>query len=90
MGTITKKISDIINQLCIFLITLYQYTLSPLLGLLGCHCRFHPSCSAYARIALENYSLFQSLYLIIKRVGRCNPFFEGGLDPVVLKNINKG
>ena len=45
-------------------------------------CRFAPTCSAYALEALEKYGAFKGTYLTIWRILRCNPFNEGGYDPV--------
>lgn len=68
--------------LMIFLIRFYQLVLSPLHG--PC-CRYIPSCSAYAREAIELHGPFQGLYLAIRRILRCNPFSAGGYDPVPQK-----
>jgi putative membrane protein insertion efficiency factor len=72
------------------LITLYQYTLSPLLRLFGVQCRFYPSCSAYARMAFEMHSPVKAFYLVMKRVLSCNPYFQEGDCHPVLKHNNKG
>ena len=45
-------------------------------------CRFHPSCSQYALDALSVHGAGQGTWLAIRRVGRCHPWHEGGLDPV--------
>ncbi len=45
-------------------------------------CRFTPTCSEYAIIAIEKYGAKKGGWLAIKRVLRCNPFFPGGNDPV--------
>ncbi len=45
-------------------------------------CRFHPTCSEYAIEALKMHGAINGLYLTIRRILRCNPFFEGGFDPV--------
>ena len=45
-------------------------------------CRFHPSCSAYALEALETHGAARGTWLAVRRVGRCNPWHPGGLDPV--------
>jgi len=46
------------------------------------HCRFHPSCSAYALEALERHGARRGTWLAAKRLGRCHPWNPGGLDPV--------
>ena len=61
------------------LITLYQHTLSPMLG---SACRFAPSCSRYAHEAIGVYGFFRGSWMGIKRIGRCHPLSEGGYDPV--------
>lgn len=61
------------------LIRSYQYLISPLLGP---SCRFHPTCSQYAREALELHVLPMALWLSLRRVLRCHPWHPGGHDPV--------
>jgi putative membrane protein insertion efficiency factor len=65
-----------------FLIRAYQLLLSPFLG---SHCRFTPSCSAYAVEAIEQHGALRGSWLAIKRIGRCHPFCDGGYDPVPKK-----
>lgn len=57
----------------------YRYTISPLLG---CNCRFHPSCSAYAIEAIETFGAAKGSYLSLRRLLKCHPFHPGGYDPV--------
>jgi putative membrane protein insertion efficiency factor len=45
-------------------------------------CRFHPSCSQYALEALTAHGAARGGWLAMKRVGRCHPWHDGGLDPV--------
>jgi putative membrane protein insertion efficiency factor len=61
------------------MIRTYQLLLSPFLGN---HCRFEPSCSAYAVEAIRTYGAARGSWLAVKRIGRCHPFCEGGHDPV--------
>jgi putative membrane protein insertion efficiency factor len=57
----------------------YQLLISPHLG--QC-CRFHPTCSDYARQAIERHGPLRGLSLTTRRILRCNPLDEGGFDPV--------
>jgi putative membrane protein insertion efficiency factor len=45
-------------------------------------CRFEPTCSIYAREAIERYGLARGLALALQRLLRCHPFHSGGFDPV--------
>jgi putative membrane protein insertion efficiency factor len=45
-------------------------------------CRFHPSCSQYALEALALHGAARGSWLAVRRVGRCHPWHDGGLDPV--------
>jgi putative membrane protein insertion efficiency factor len=57
----------------------YRVLLSPLLG--G-HCRFWPSCSAYAEEAIRRHGAWRGARLALARLLRCQPFHRGGIDPV--------
>jgi uncharacterized protein len=61
------------------LINAYRWLVSPLIGP---RCRFHPTCSAYALEAVDRHGAARGTWLAVKRVGRCHPWHEGGIDPV--------
>lgn len=65
-------------RLAVQAITAYQFTLSPLFGR---HCRFAPSCSEYARLAVLQRGAIRGLLLALGRLLRCHPFHPGGYDP---------
>lgn len=67
------------RYLLILLIRGYQLIVSPLFPP---SCRFIPSCSDYARQALETHGLLKGTMLSAWRLLRCQPFCSGGLDPV--------
>ena len=48
-------------------------------------CRFIPTCSNYAKEAIETHGVIKGTYLTIKRILRCHPFGKKGYDPVPLK-----
>lgn len=65
--------------LLITLIKVYKYFISPLLGP---RCRFYPSCSSYGLEAIQLYGAAKGSYLTLRRLLKCHPFHEGGIDPV--------
>lgn len=73
------KIKSMIKWVMLGFIRLYGYFLSPLMGY---HCRFYPSCSNYARQAIQQHGCWRGLLYTIGRIIRCHPWHEGGLDPV--------
>jgi hypothetical protein len=67
------------QHILIVLIRGYQLLLSPFIGN---QCRFTPTCSYYAREAVEKHGAFKGSWMAIRRVGRCHPWHPGGHDPV--------
>lgn len=57
----------------------YKAAVSPLLPRA---CRYEPTCSVYAREAIERYGFRRGAWLAIRRLARCHPFRPGGFDPV--------
>lgn len=71
------------KRVLIFLIKIYQNTLSPLLGK---NCRYIPTCSEYTIEAILEHGAIKGILMGVKRIIRCNPCCEGGYDPVPKKN----
>lgn len=63
----------------VFLVSLYQRTVSPMLPQT---CRFHPSCSAYSIEALREHGALGGIWMTLRRILRCHPLSAGGYDPV--------
>lgn len=57
----------------------YQLFISPLLGP---RCRFYPTCSNYALEAIETHGALKGSWLALRRLLRCHPWGDGGVDPV--------
>ncbi len=68
-----------IRKLLILPIILYQYLISPLFP--G-SCRFKPTCSEYAKLAILKYGFFKGVFLGIKRLSKCHPWGDSGYDPI--------
>lgn len=67
------------KRIALALIRGYQLFLSPLVG---SNCRFYPTCSHYAHEAISRHGMLLGGWLAVKRIGRCHPWAEGGVDPV--------
>ena len=69
----------LVQGMLVGLVKAYRLFLSPWLG---SACRFEPTCSAYALEALSQHGAAQGSYLGLKRLARCHPWCEGGIDQV--------
>ena len=67
------------KRAALLLIRFYHVWISPMKPP---SCRYVPTCSEYARIAIERYGARRGGWLAIKRILRCHPFHKGGYDPV--------
>jgi putative membrane protein insertion efficiency factor len=68
-----------LGYLLLGVVRLYQWCIRPILGP---NCRFVPSCSEYAVDALQQHGAICGSTLAFRRILRCNPWHEGGFDPV--------
>jgi putative membrane protein insertion efficiency factor len=68
-----------LERVLLLLLYGYRHGLSPFLPPA---CRFYPSCSAYAEEAVRRHGPFRGCALAAKRLLRCHPLHQGGLDPV--------
>jgi putative membrane protein insertion efficiency factor len=69
----------VIRALLLLLVRAYRRLVSPALPQV---CRFYPSCSRYAELALERHGAARGTWLTARRLVRCHPFHPGGIDPV--------
>jgi len=69
----------ILGKFFVALVRAYQVCISPFIG--PC-CRFYPTCSEYAVIAIRRYGPFKGAFLGLMRLLRCHPLHPGGYDPV--------
>jgi uncharacterized protein len=67
------------KRIALGMIKLYQSTVSQVMSP---QCRHLPTCSQYTFEAISKYGVFKGIWLGAKRIARCNPFHEGGFDPV--------
>ncbi|MGC6367818.1 MAG: membrane protein insertion efficiency factor YidD [Candidatus Marinamargulisbacteria bacterium] len=74
------------KRILLVLITSYQKLISPLLIP---RCRFYPSCSNYAKDAIELNGPLIGITQTIKRLSRCHPFSQGGIDFATKKGANQ-
>jgi uncharacterized protein len=71
------------------LLALYKRVVSPVMHALAGSsgaCRFQPTCSEYAAIAIAEYGLLKGTAMALGRVVRCHPLHGGGFDPVPAKH----
>lgn len=71
-----------VRRFLLALIRGYQFILSPWIG--G-SCRFWPTCSDYAREAIESHGAWRGSWMMVTRIARCHPYSAGGVDPVPLQ-----
>ena len=74
-----NKLKLVPTRLALTILRVYQLAVSPILP--GT-CRFHPTCSQYAIVAITLHGVFKGAWLTLKRIGKCHPWGQAGIDPV--------
>jgi len=69
----------IVSKIIVFLIRIYQLSISPFLG---SNCRYQPTCSQYSVDAVSKYGPLKGGWLALKRISSCHPWGGHGHDPV--------
>ncbi|MDR3238403.1 MAG: membrane protein insertion efficiency factor YidD [Spirochaetia bacterium] len=81
--TVIYKLVGLFEKGCVLffvsLIKIYKLSISVILP---ASCRYYPTCSSYSIDAMRKHGLLKGCYLTGKRILSCNPFCEGGYDPV--------
>jgi len=67
------------RNICVAILTAYRAVISPLYGDV---CRYYPSCSHYALQAIQQHGVVRGVWLGSRRLARCHPWAEGGIDDV--------
>jgi uncharacterized protein len=70
------------RNIVVLLLRAYRFVISPLYGDV---CRYYPSCSAYALEATQEHGVLRGSWLAARRLARCHPWAEGGIDDVPLR-----
>ena len=76
---ILRVMSSVPKRIAMTLVGFYRKYISPMFPP---SCRYVPTCSEYAMIALQRYGFVKGSWMAIKRICRCHPWHPGGYDPV--------
>ena len=79
LTAVVARARNAMKTIVLWLIRLYQKSFS---RMLPPSCRFVPSCSEYARQAIEKHGVAKGGWLALRRISRCHPLNPGGYDPV--------
>ena len=87
MHRLLSYLQRVLAWVALGLIFIYQRLISPVLtAFFGSGCRFHPTCSEFARLAVLRYGVRRGCLMTISRLSRCHPFHPGGYDPPELRS----
>ncbi|TAL41105.1 MAG: membrane protein insertion efficiency factor YidD [Salinibacterium sp.] len=79
MNRVTAAIALAPRNACVAVLKVYRTAISPLYGDV---CRYYPSCSQYATEAIQQHGAIKGSWLGLRRIARCHPWAEGGIDDV--------
>lgn len=85
MVNLISCIDCVLRLLAQLVIWIYRAVLAPLMRFFAfapSPCRYHPTCSAYAKEAFQVHPFVKALSLSVRRIMRCHPLAKGGYDPV--------
>lgn len=85
MRRLMQSLDRALGRGLLFLIRVYQLTLSPWVGRA---CRFQPTCSDYGAEAIRRHGGTRGAWLTLGRILRCHPWHAGGYDPVPITNTS--
>lgn len=77
-----KPKQSLLSRILLSMIRFYQVGIS---SWTPSSCRFQPTCSHYAKEAIESFGPWKGSILAMKRLARCHPFGGHGYDPVPKK-----
>jgi putative membrane protein insertion efficiency factor len=67
------------RNICVVILSAYRSMISPLYGDV---CRYYPSCSQFTLGAIQNFGVIRGFWMGARRIARCHPWAEGGIDDV--------
>ncbi len=87
MHRLLSSLHRVLCSVALAMIFVYQRLISPFLTVaFRSGCRFHPTCSEFARQAVLRYGLPRGVVMTMGRLSRCHPFHPGGYDPPELRS----
>ena len=76
---VARLLADLPRLVLVGLLRVYQTVISPMTGP---SCRYYPSCSSYALVAVQRHGALRGTWLAVRRLARCHPWTPGGVDDV--------
>jgi putative membrane protein insertion efficiency factor len=74
------------RNVCVIILSAYRSVISPLYGDV---CRYYPSCSYFTLQAIQRYGVIRGSWMGIRRIARCHPWAEGGIDDVPARRVER-